>query len=297
MLARVSLGYWVPSSPMPRTALREPDRAQPAAPDQPELGQGLDGVLATGRHESTRRQPQRGHHVSVELDHVHHRAPWRGAEIAKPGSHRRAVISLCERRRPDTNCSRRRADDASRLPGSARITTRSAGSRSSTTVRATCRNRRATRWRSTAEPTDLPTTKPIRGPAAPLGSRRRCTTRSGCAARTPCLTVAPNSVDRVIRYCAGSTSLPEQTQAVSERRPLRRRPVTIARPARVRIRRRNPCTRARRRLFGWNVRLPLATAVSPHCVWPPQLPIGQLWQPLVSSAVLLRSRRAPHDLE
>lgn len=48
-------------------------------------------------------------------------------------------------------------------------------------------------------------------------------------------------------------------QAVSSARPLRRRAETIARPARVRIRSRNPCTRARRRLFGWNVRLPLAT--------------------------------------
>jgi hypothetical protein len=52
----------------------------------------------------------------------------------------------------------------------------------------------------------------------------------------------------------------ESDQAVSARRPLRRRPETIARPARVRIRNRKPCTRARRRLFGWKVRLPLATA-------------------------------------
>jgi len=51
-------------------------------------------------------------------------------------------------------------------------------------------------------------------------------------------------------------------QAVSERRPLRRRPVTMARPARVRIRSRKPWTLARRRLFGWKVRLPLATTVS-----------------------------------
>jgi hypothetical protein len=35
----------------------------------------------------------------------------------------------------------------------------------------------------------------------------------------------------------------------------------------VRIRSRNPWTRARRRLFGWKVRLPLATAPSPCCVW------------------------------
>jgi len=55
---------------------------------------------------------------------------------------------------------------------------------------------------------------------------------------------------------------------VSERRPLLRRPDTMARPARVRMRRRKPCTLARRRLFGWNVRLPLATAISPQCVRP-----------------------------
>jgi hypothetical protein len=51
-------------------------------------------------------------------------------------------------------------------------------------------------------------------------------------------------------------------QAVSSRRPLRRRPDTMARPALVRIRKRKPCTRARRRLFGWKVRLPLATVFS-----------------------------------
>jgi hypothetical protein len=38
-------------------------------------------------------------------------------------------------------------------------------------------------------------------------------------------------------------------------RPLRRRAERIARPARVRMRSRNPCVFARRRLFGWNVRL------------------------------------------
>lgn len=37
-------------------------------------------------------------------------------------------------------------------------------------------------------------------------------------------------------------------------RPLARRLARIARPARVRIRARKPCLRARRRLLGWNVR-------------------------------------------
>ena len=44
-------------------------------------------------------------------------------------------------------------------------------------------------------------------------------------------------------------------QTASCSRPLRRRAARTARPARVRIRSRKPCTFARRRLFGWNVRL------------------------------------------
>lgn len=44
-------------------------------------------------------------------------------------------------------------------------------------------------------------------------------------------------------------------QAESFERPLERRAAMIARPARVRIRRRKPWVLARRRLLGWNVRL------------------------------------------
>jgi hypothetical protein len=66
-----------------------------------------------------------------------------------------------------------------------------------------------------------------------------------------------------MRLRAGSTAKTRCCdQADNARRPLRRRLDTIERPARVRIRRRKPCTRARRRLFGWKVRLPLATAFS-----------------------------------
>jgi hypothetical protein len=50
-------------------------------------------------------------------------------------------------------------------------------------------------------------------------------------------------------------------QADNSARPLRRRAARMARPARVRMRNRNPWVLARRRLFGWNVRLPLVTAV------------------------------------
>ena len=59
---------------------------------------------------------------------------------------------------------------------------------------------------------------------------------------------------------------------------MRRRLDTIARPARVRMRSRKPCTRARRRLFGWKVRLPFATTLSSlhlaSCPGPVAMPVG-----------------------
>jgi hypothetical protein len=51
---------------------------------------------------------------------------------------------------------------------------------------------------------------------------------------------------------------------VSFSRPRRRRLLMMARPARVRIRERNPCLRLRRRLLGWKVRftvIPFLVAV------------------------------------
>jgi hypothetical protein len=50
-------------------------------------------------------------------------------------------------------------------------------------------------------------------------------------------------------------------QTLTRARPLRRRAARTARPARVRMRSRNPCVFARRRLFGWNVRLLTGTPV------------------------------------
>jgi hypothetical protein len=44
-------------------------------------------------------------------------------------------------------------------------------------------------------------------------------------------------------------------QTLTRARPLRRRAASTARPARVRMRSLKPCVFARRRLFGWNVRL------------------------------------------
>ena len=54
---------------------------------------------------------------------------------------------------------------------------------------------------------------------------------------------------------AAHPGLGRQDQALSWSRPLRLRAARTARPARVRMRSRKPCVFARRRLFGWNVRL------------------------------------------
>ena len=51
---------------------------------------------------------------------------------------------------------------------------------------------------------------------------------------------------------------PAQPETLRRLRPLRRRAARIARPARVRIRKRKPWVFARRRVFGWYVRFPLA---------------------------------------
>ncbi len=74
--------------------------------------------------------------------------------------------------------------------------------------RATCRSRRATRWRSTAEPTALPITSPTRGAVPSSGSlpRRTWMMTSGCTMRIPRFTAASNSVDRLMRLRAGSTA-------------------------------------------------------------------------------------------
>ena len=202
-------GYRVPSPAVPRTALHQTNQRKPTAADKAELANRVDGVLAAGRHEPARGRPQRRNQLPVPLDHTdsHSRRPppdgW---------AHRVRSINCRARLKPARTSCCSRAETADRLLGSARITMRSAGSSSARTVRAACRSRRATRCRSTALPTAFVTTNPIRGPGS-AESRRACTTISGCTARTPCLTVVPNSADRVIRNWAGSTRVDRVRQS------------------------------------------------------------------------------------
>ncbi len=165
--------------------------------------------------------------------------------------------------------------------GSARTTTSDPAGRVTNRDRMRCRNRRATRCRTTDPPTVRPTTNPTFGPSSEVtvgltdgsGSvtpaRARWTTTEPRAARRPRCTPVAKSSRRVSRAAAGSNARypAGEDQADNSMRPLRRRAARIARPARVRMRNRNPWVLARRRLFGWNVRLPLLTAVVLPVLW------------------------------
>jgi hypothetical protein len=122
-----------------------------------------------------------------------------------------------------------------------------------------CRRRRLTRFRVTALPTALETTKPARdgGP----GLSRACTTSVSRPIRTPRRTQTRKSSEDVNRDVAGSTGRLGSCQPARRSRPFWRRAARIARPARVRMRRRKPWVRLRRRLLGWKVRLltPIST--------------------------------------
>jgi len=64
---------------------------------------------------------------------------------------------------------------------------------------------------------------------------------------------SPSHPRRRGKHLATATARVDQT--LTRARPFRRLAARMARPARLRMRSRKPCVLARRRLFGWNVRL------------------------------------------
>lgn len=107
---------------------------------------------------------------------------------------------------------------------------------------------RAIRWRITELPTLPGVITPIR---VLLGICNTVKTASDTTKRRPFRFTRRRSALRCSRCWRGSTG----NQTARRLRPLRRRAERTARPARVRIRRRKPWVLARRRLFGWKVRL------------------------------------------
>lgn len=174
---------------------------------------------------------------------------------SSPPCHRRACRCCSLRRAPPNATSKSPAssiEPAADESGKARTTSRPPCGNWSIRWPTTARSLRLTLFRVTAFPTAFETTKPTTAGPLPAVSAARWTTTEFRLDRTPRRTAHSKSSGRRIRCAPGSTA---RRQAESSARPLRRRPARIARPARVRMRSRNPWVFARRRLFGWNVRL------------------------------------------
>lgn len=84
------------------------------------------------------------------------------------------------------------------------------------------------------------------------------------------------------------------TQAERRVRPLERRFARIARPARVRIRARKPCLRARRRLLGWKVRFMVPAPGERSAAFEPRPPADKRTRaPQATAYSSKRSNRGP----
>lgn len=199
---------------VPRTAFQQPHDREPPAANRAIFGQGLDRVRAATGLESAGRQSHWGYPRAVQLDQEDQRSTWPGLHSKRSGSVARHHTVVSRRRwafaTAENNCCATSGSEHAALPGKARITTIVAGSQLSSSRREAARNRRATRWRITELPTDLPTMRPTRGP--PLVTRSgaagtsKWITTSRRPTRTPCLRVRVKSDRRVIRFAGANTS-------------------------------------------------------------------------------------------
>jgi hypothetical protein len=221
-----------------------------------------------------RQQRTDKHAVTADCLNQH---PGRGRPPA-----RRLLIACSRHRHSALSCRRRsaaitRSSSAARSSwravaarGLARNTSRLPPGSDRRYARARCLSRRRTLLRTTAGPTARLTMNPTRAGSS-SGRTSRWPEISGLPARLPSRTAALNSARCRILAAAGSigphhpgrlgTRSVRAGQTLTRPRPLRRLAASTARPARVRMRSRKPCVLARRRLFGWNVRLLTGTPV------------------------------------
>ena len=248
-----------PASQIPRSApwrrsaverVRRAGRVEPAA--RPTHGRDHQLVAAHDQHQQ--RPGQRAPRSRPTVRQW--RSPGAGPDGVGLVQARRSAAS----RSPSSSATRRRRrrqgadhhEAAVRQPASRR--------------ERACRSRRFTRLRTTAPPTALDTTKPTSGGrrgarlAGDGATVRSLTARHDRAAPAHRREAAVEVGRRRMRCVGGSMRCGPPpygpaAQAESSARPLRRRAARMARPARVRMRRRKPWVLARRRLFGWKVRL------------------------------------------
>jgi hypothetical protein len=249
-----------------------PAHGQPKPPQRTVRAQRLQCVGTARWGEPAPRGDQRTHQPPVNNDRRHQdpcrrrRAPLVWLLYA----HCRCSVPTCRRSNRAKTRSRSAARSTWRAEadaGFARTTRRLPAGSDPRYRRIRSRSRRFTRLRTTALPTARLTIKPtfadspgrtVPSSAATEGTNR-CPVSAGRPALRPSRTARRKSAGRFMRACRGSIRGPRHqvrgVQALSRARPLWRRAARTARPARVRIRSRKPWVFARRRLFGWNVRL------------------------------------------
>ena len=175
------------------------------------------------------------------------------------GAHgRRAPPSLGHSLRQAGVRARRRAAPSSPVPqrDSPGRRRRCRRARRSTRAAISARSRRLVRLRTTAP--RRPWRRQNR-PAAVVPRARRSgpawtTMQRGACSGSPGAPECCREV-RLVPAAGAPRAARGRPQAESSERPLARRADRMARPARVRMRRRKPWVLARRRLFGWKVRL------------------------------------------
>ncbi len=247
-------------------ALAQPPDGQPAAAAGPVHPDRLHRIGTARRIEPAARPEHRADEPSVPGDQPDEQPRRQLApHLHRPRGTRSLVHTAptCRRSSDRTTWPSSAASStwlAVAAGGLARNTRRLPSGRDRRYPAAMCRSRRLTRLRTTAGPTARLTVKPIRGGSVTPSRTSRWPTSSGRPARLPDRIAASNSVRRRIRAPDGSTGRHRRQdsgagQTLTRARPLRRRAPRMARPARVRMRSRKPCVFARRRLFGWNVRL------------------------------------------
>ena len=259
----------------------EPPHRQPQSPHRAVHPQRLQRVLAARGREPAPRGEQRADEPPV-AGHGHHKHA-RGRRCGTAASaelglrllaHWRSAPTCRRSSRPSTR-SRSAARSAWRAPaaaGWARTTSRQPPGSEASRLRISSRSRRFTRLRTTAEPTARLTTKPTFGRASSgTETRRRTEQVPGRAAAPPARRPERIDAPELLRGSSSATAAAARALLLAEAcsparqprwsdgrrcsRPLRRRAARTARPARVRMRSRKPWVLARRRLFGWNVRL------------------------------------------
>ena len=245
----------------PGVAAQQPPAGQDKPAQYAELADRLRGVFRARRvvlaalPEQRRDQPlvQRGSGARPAGGH----APCSASGAARPALARRRARDLVDQfgqRRARLPARPSRSARLLRIAATRdddRVGVRPAGA--SLSCANASRSSRLTRLRSTAPPTLRETDRPSRGAvvARRAGTRRarapgrRATGRGGTRGRTQrCATAAPDLA------AAAAPGAPTH-QTVRRLRPLSRRRLSVRRPARVCMRARKPCVRARLRFFGW----------------------------------------------